>query len=75
MRKHTKKEFNQKVEWFIANRKRMSRRQQRWALAGMEERYIDFVPYEKYGRYGEGVTEYISNKISKMMRKMEKEND
>ena len=74
MRKHTKKEFKQKVDWFIVNRKRMSKRRQRWALNGMEERYSDFVPYEKFGRYGEGVVEYISDKISKMMRKREKEN-
>jgi len=74
VRKHTKKEFKQKVEWFIANKNRMSRQRRIWALEGMEERYSDFIPYEKYGRYGEGVREYISDKISNMMRKREKEN-
>ena len=52
LREPTKKEFKQKVAWFIANKNRMSRCRQKWALAGMEERYSDFVPYEKYGRYG-----------------------
>ena len=75
MRKHTKKDFKQKVEWFIANKNKISRTRRDWYLAGMEERYGDFVSYSKYGYYGEGVKEYIADKISKMMRKMEKEND
>ena len=74
LREPTKKEFKQKVAWFIANKNRMSRCRQKWALAGMEERYVEFVSYKKYGRYGAGVKEYIADKISKMMRKREKEN-
>lgn len=74
MREHTKKEFKQKVDWFIANRKRMSKRRQRWALNGMEERYSDFIPYERYGYYGDGIAEYINDQIAKRMRKREKEN-
>lgn len=69
MRKHTKKDFKQKVEWFIANKNRMSFRRRSWALNGMEERYSDFIPYEKYGYYGDGVAEYINDQISKRMKK------
>jgi hypothetical protein len=68
MRKHTKKEFKQKVEWFISNKNRMSRRVRSWALEGMEGRYSDFIPYEKYGYYGDGVAEYINDQIAKKMR-------
>jgi hypothetical protein len=65
MRKHTKKEFKQKVEWFIANKNRMSRRRKSWALEGMEERYSDFISYEKYGYYGDGVAEWICDHLQK----------
>ena len=66
-RKHTKKEFKQKIEWFIENKNIISRTRRNWYLSGMEERYSDFVPYNKYGYYGEGVKEYINDKIRKRM--------
>lgn len=69
MRKHTKKEFKQKVEWFIANKNRMSRQRRSWVLSGMQERYSDFIPYEKYGYYGDSVAEYINDQIAKRMKK------
>jgi hypothetical protein len=72
MRKHTKKEFKQKVEWFIANKSRMSFQRRSWALEGMEERYSDFISYEKYGYYGDGVAEYINDQIVKKMKKESK---
>ena len=67
-RKHTKKQFKQKVEWFISNKNRMSRTRREWCLNGMEERYVNFIPYEKYGYYGEGIVEYISDQIQKRMK-------
>ncbi len=68
-RKFTKKEFKQKIEWFIENKNVISRTRRNWYLSGMEERYSDFVPYKKYGYYGEGVKEYINDKILKRMEK------
>lgn len=69
MREHSKKEFRLKVKWFIDNKDSMSRIRRAWALAGMEERYAEFVSYKKYGRYGDGVREYIADKIHEMMMK------
>lgn len=69
MRKHTKKEFKSKVDWFILNKKKMSSQRRTWALNGMEERYGDFIPYEKYGYYGDGIVEYINDIIRKRMKK------
>ena len=68
MREHSKKEFKQKIKWFIDNKNSMSRTRRAWALAGMEERYAEFVSYKKYGRYGSGVKEYIAYKIREMMK-------
>jgi hypothetical protein len=70
MRKHTKKEFKQKVEWFISNKKNMSSARRKWALEGMEERYSDFISYEKYGCYGDGMIEYINDQIVKRMERV-----
>jgi glycine/serine hydroxymethyltransferase len=70
-RKHTKKEFKHKVEWFIANKYRMSRQRRNWTISGMEHRYSDFLPYEKYGYYGDGMVEYINNQITKKMTSKE----
>ena len=69
MHKHTKKEFKQKVEWFIANKNRMSFQRRGWALNGMEESYSDFIPYEKYGYYGDCIAEYINDQIAKRIKK------
>ena len=69
MREHTKKEFKQKVKWFIENKNKISRTRRNWYLNGMEERYKEFVPYEKYLYYGEGVKEYIADKIYKKVHK------
>ena len=69
LREHTKKEFKEKVKWFITNKNKMSRQRRSWALKGMEERYSDFIPYEKYGYYGDGVAEYINDQIAKRVKK------
>jgi hypothetical protein len=69
-RKHTKQEFKQKVEWFINNKNRMSRCRRCWAISGMEERYSDFLSYKKYGYYGDGMIEYINDKIRKKMKSL-----
>lgn len=68
MRKHTKQEFKQKVEWFITNKNRMSRCRRSWAISGMDERYTQFISYKKYGYYGDGVAEYISDQIRKRVK-------
>jgi hypothetical protein len=67
-RKHTKKEFKHKIEWFIANKNTLSRTRRNWYISGLEERYIDFISYEKYGRYGDGMVEYINDQICKRMK-------
>jgi protein tyrosine phosphatase len=74
MREYTKKDFKEKVKWFITNKNKMSRQRREWALAGMDERYIDFIPYNKYGRYGDGMVEYINAQIVKKMEKMQNKN-
>jgi hypothetical protein len=48
--KYTKKEFK-KVEWFIENKNKISRTRRNWYLTGMEERYSDFISYDKYGYF------------------------
>lgn len=68
MKKVTKKKFIQKVDWFIDNKSRMSRSRRRWYLDALEERYVDFIPYEKYGYYGEGIDEYVNDRICKRKR-------
>jgi hypothetical protein len=65
---HTKKQFKQKVEWFIANKHKMSQTRREWYLEAMEERYEHFISYEKYGYYGEGIVAYINDTIRKKMK-------
>jgi hypothetical protein len=69
MRKHTKKEFKEKVEWFIENKSKISRTRRRWYLNGMQERYAHFIPYKKYGYYGDVIVVYISDQIEKKIWK------
>jgi hypothetical protein len=67
MRKHTKKEFKEKVEWFITNKSKMGRERRWWYLSALEDRYYDHIP-EKYTRYSDGVVEYVNHRIRKMMK-------
>jgi len=39
-----------------------------WFLGALEERYVDFIPYNKYGRYGDGIIEYVNDRIVKKMK-------
>lgn len=71
-RVHSKKEFKKKLDWLVEHRHSISRTRLSWYLNGMEERYSDFVPYGKYVRFGEGMKEYFSDKVSKFLRKEEK---
>ena len=72
MRKHTKKEFKQKVDWFINNKNNISRIRRCWFISGLEERYSQFLNYDKYGYYGDGMVEYINNRIIKKKKRDQK---
>jgi hypothetical protein len=65
----TKKEFKKKIKWFLENKDSMTRCRRNWYLEALGERYEDFIPYKKYGRYGQGIVEYVSDIHSKNLRK------
>lgn len=67
--KYSKKAFKKKVKWFLENKNNIKRSRRTWYMESLEERYGDFVPYNKYGYYGQGMKEYLYDEHSKMLRK------
>lgn len=67
--KNSKKAFKQKVKWFLENKNRIDKCRRSWYIDAMEERYGDFVPYNKYVKFGLGMKEYLVDQHSKMLRK------
>lgn len=68
-RKIKRKDFKKKIEWLLDNKDKISRCRRNFYMDALGERYGDFIPYEKYGRYGGGIREYLSDLYSARLRK------